>query len=189
MSPIVLSIYKQAQTVFTFKDLSLLFPNIPSANLKRRLNYYVQTKLLLNPKPGIYAKDNYCPEELGNRIYTPSYVSLETVLAKEGVIFQYYETVFYVSYLTREITVERNKFKYRKMPGEILTNMTGVENTNGYAAASKERAFLDAVFLYKDYYFDNLMPLNWNKVLEIAKIYNSQILERRVKSYRGTKQK
>lgn len=189
MSPIVLSIYKQAQTVFTFKDLSLLFPGVSSVNLKRRLNYYVKTNLLLNPKPGIYAKDDYNPWELGNRIYTPSYISLETVLAKEGLIFQYYETIFYVSYLTREITVGKDKFKYFKMPGEVLASVEGIENVNGSAIASKERAFLDAVFLYKNYYFDNLASLNWNKVFEISKVYYSKILERRVKDYYGTGQK
>lgn len=187
MSPIVLSIYKHAQTVFTFKDLSLLFPGVSAPNLKRRLNHYVKTNLLLNPKPGIYTKENYNPEELGNRIYTPSYISLETVLAKEGIIFQYYETIFYASYLTREITVEKNKFRYRKMPGEILANVTGIENLNGCATACKERAFLDAVFLYKNYYFDNLAPLNWRRVFEISKIYHSEILERRVKDYCGAK--
>lgn len=189
MSPIVLLIYKQAQTVSTFKDLSLLFPGVSAPNLKRRLNHYVKINLLLNPKPGIYTKENYNPEELGNRIYTPSYVSLETVLAKEGIIFQYYETIFYASYLTREIIVSNNKFKYCQMPGEVLASVEGLENTNGCAVASKERAFLDAVFLYKDYYFDNLAPLNWDKVFEISKIYHSKILERRVKEYYGARQK
>lgn len=189
MSPIVLTIFKQARTVFTFKDLSLLFPNISALNLKRQLNHYVKTHVLLNPKPGIYAKENYNPEELGNRIYTPSYVSLETVLAEEGMTFQFYETISYASYLTRGITVGNQKFKYWEMPGTILANIEGIENLDGYAKAFKERAFLDMVYLHDNYHFDNLDSLNWDRVFEISKIYHSEILERRVKDYYGTRQK
>jgi hypothetical protein len=67
------------------------------------------------------------------------------------------------SYLTRKIKVGEQEIFYRKIKDEILLNNLGVEERNSYFIATKERAFLDAVFLYKDYHFDNLRPLDWEK--------------------------
>lgn len=186
---LIVKIYQFPQTVFTFKDLALRFNEITPLNLRRRINYFVKTKQLLNPRPGIYTKENFNPAELGGKIFSPSYVSLETVLAESGVIFQYYETIFYASYLTRKITAGSLKFYYRRLPKNILVSGFGIENINGVATASKERAFLDAVYLYKNYYFDNLDGLDWERVFEGVKIYKSKIMERRVKDYYGARQK
>jgi len=54
---------------------------------------------------------------------------------------------------------------------------------DNYFEATKERAFLDALYLYKDYHFDNLEQLNKEKVMELAKIYNNKALIKRTKSY------
>ena len=47
-----------------------------------------------------------------------------------------------------------------------------------YWIASPERAYLDMLYLHKDYYFDNLRPLDWNKVAEILPIYQNKRMER-----------
>jgi len=48
--------------------------------------------------------------------------------------------------------------------------------------ATPERAFLDVLYLNKDYYFDNLSGLNWEKVFEILPVYEgNKRMERRVK--------
>lgn len=73
------------------------------------------------------------------------------MLEKEGVVFQRYKTIFVVSYLTRRIQIAGQEIFYRKIKEEILLNNWGVEEKNGCFIANKERAFLDAVFLYKDY--------------------------------------
>jgi len=49
--------------------------------------------------------------------------------------------------------------------------------------ASCERAFLDCVFLYKNYHFDNLKPLNWEKIKKLAPIYESKSLKKRIEEY------
>ncbi len=176
-------IYSQPQTVFTLKDLSLMFRNLPYDNLKRKASYFAKTGKLLKPRAGIYAKENYDVFELGNKIYTPSYISLESVLQKEGVIFQSYSTIFLVSYLSRKIKVGKTEICYKKIPDGILCNLSGIEDKNGCSFAGKERAFLDAVFLYKNYHFDNLAGLNWEKVMEMRGIYKQKILNKRVDQY------
>ena len=179
----LLEIYKKQQTVFTFGEIALLFPQISYQNLKRKISYYVKTGKILKLRKGIYGKENFHPFELANKIYTPSYISFETVLRKEGIIFQENSAIFVASYLTRRVECAGVEIFYRKIKDEILTNPNGIEKKENYFIASKERAFLDAVFVYKNYYFDNLGKLDWRVVFELLKIYKSKILEKRVAQY------
>jgi len=176
----ILNLYSSKNTVFTIDEIALLLGNSNRENLKARINYYVKTGKLLNLRKGVYAKREYNPLELAVKVFTPSYVSLETVLEKEGVIFQKYKTIFVVSYLSRKIEIGSHEFQYRRIKEEILINKEGVELKKGYAIATKERAFLDALYLYKDYYFDNLDILDKDVVLNMANIYQSKTLKEKV---------
>src|SRR4030042_3722070 len=149
----VLTIYRNPQTVFTSRELSILFPKISYVSLKNRIAYAVKMGQLLCLRKGIYGKKEFNFFELANKVYAPSYLSLETVLEKEGIVFQRYETLFLISYLTRRIKVGGQEIFYRKIKDSILLNNLGVGEVNHYFIASKERAFLDAVFLYKNYHF------------------------------------
>jgi len=104
-------------------------------------------------------------------------------LGKAGVTFQHYSQIFIASYLTREIFADRQTYSYRKIKESILTNNAGIEHKNNYSIATPERAFLDMVYLSKDYHFDNLSVLNWNKVFEILSIYSNKRMEKEIKSY------
>lgn len=179
----ILELYKRQETVFTLKGLSIIFPKISYKNLKRKINYYVKAEKLKRLRRGVYAKDNFNPLELANKIYSPSYISLETVLQKAGIIFQEYKEIFVISYLTRKIKAGGKKIIYRKIKDEILLDKTGIKQKNCFFIASAERAFLDAVFLYKDYHFDNLGPLEWEKVNKIKEVYANKALEKRIKDY------
>ncbi len=88
-----------------------------------------------------------------------------------------------MSYLSRLLTVAGNDLRYRKIRDEILFNRQGIERINEVEVATKERAFLDAVFLYKDYYFDNLRPLDWEKIEQLRVMYQSKIFNRRLNEY------
>ena len=180
---LILQLYKKDQTVFTTKGLSLLFPETPYNRLTRKLSYYAKTGKISRPRRGIYVKDNFNPLELANKIYTPSYISLETVLKEAGIIFQEYDTVFLISYLTRKITCGGVKIYYRRVDSKVLLNKEGVKIGSNYSIASPERAFLDAVYLYKDYHFDNLNPLDWDKVRQLTSLYPTKTMKKRVKEY------
>lgn len=182
----ILSIYSSKNTVFTFKDIALIWEETDANLVKRRIYRYVKSGKLYPIRRGIYAKDkNYNKLELATKIYTPSYVSLETVLQKEGIVFQYYEAIFIVSYLSREIFCDNQKYIFRKIKNDVLVNNLGIEIKENYFMATKERAFLDALYLYKDYHFDNLKPLNWDLCFEIAPIYKNKKLIQLVKSYKN----
>jgi len=75
---LILSIYKEVKTVFRLRDIALMLGERDFESLNKKLNYYVRTGKLLNPRKGIYAKPDYSSEELACILYTPSYISLET---------------------------------------------------------------------------------------------------------------
>lgn len=179
----LLEIYKRNESVFTTKEISLLFPNINYPNLKRKISYYVKVGKILRLRKGIYGKENFNPLELANKIYTPSYISFETVLKKEGISFQESSSIFVASYLTRRIKCAGLEIFYRKIKDEVLTNPKGIERKETHFIASKERAFLDSVFVYKNYHFDNLSVLDWENIFDLVKIYKSKALEKRVAQY------
>ncbi len=179
---IVLSIFKDVKTVFRLRDIALLVGEKNFESLNKKLNYYVRTGKLLNPRKGIYAKPNYSSEELACVLYTPSYISLEYVLQKVGVLFQFDSRITTISYLSRSIDVEDKTFIYRKIKGEIIANTKGITRQFDHVnIASGERAFLDLLYLNKNYYFDNLNPLNKTNVYDLLPIYMSKALTGRVK--------
>ena len=180
---IILSLYKKPQTVFTLQEIALLFPDISYNNLKKRMSYSAQSGSMKKLIRGVYAKDQFNVLELANKIYTPSYISLETVLQKAGVTFQYYESTFAISYISRTVKVGDHTIVYRRMKKDILLNKQGIEEQESVVIASPERAFLDAVYLYKDYHFDNLSALDWDKVKELKNIYGNRKLLKRVEEY------
>lgn len=180
----LLKIYRLENSVFTFKDISLLWQETNPDLVKARVNYYVRTKQLYHLRRGIYARDeNYNKLELAIKIYTPSYISLETVLQKEGIIFQFYKNFFVVSYLTREISCDGQVYSYKKIKDAVLINLEGIEKQSNFYIASKERAFLDTLYLFQNYHFDNLTLIDWEKCRQMVKIYDNKSLAAAFNSY------
>ena len=180
-SDLILSIFSDARTVFSLNDIAMLIGESDFKKLNERLNYYVRKGKLLRPRKGVYVKPNYNPEELVCLLYTPSYISLEYVLQKAGVVFQYDERITAVSYLSRSIDIEGRTCAYRKIKGEILIVTQGISQIGNVNIATPERAFLDILYLNATYYFDNLNPLDKNLITKLLPIYNSKTLTARVK--------
>ena len=182
----ILDLMRSKKTVFTFKDLILLWTESDVNFVKKKIHRYVKSGKMNSVRKGIYSKDkNYDKYELATKIYTPSYVSFETVLGQAGITFQHYNQIFVASYTKREITADGQKYSYKRIKDAIFTNPAGIESKDNYSIATPERAFLDVVYLNKDYHFDNLNPLNWDKVFEILQIYGgNKRMEKMVKKYR-----
>ena len=175
---------RSPKTVFSTKDVVLLWGEEKNQTVSGRLKKYVKAGKLVRAHRGIYAKDkNYNRFELATRIYTPSYISFETVLTRTGINFQYYGNIFVATYVTREIEADDQKISFVRMKDYVLSNTTGIEHTDGIAIATKERAFLDRVYISKEYHFDNLDALDWDKVFEILPIYHNKRMEKKVKTY------
>ena len=163
---------RSKKTVFTFKGLVLLWGETNADFVKKKIYRYIKLDKMNSIRKGIYSKDkNYDRYELATKIYTPSYISFETVLGAAGVTFQLYGQIFVASYQTKEIECDEQKYSFHKIKDEILTNQAGIESRENYSIASPERAFLDVIYIYKDYHFDNLSSLDWVKVYGILPIY------------------
>lgn len=175
---------RSPKTIFSTKDVALLWGERNESAARVRLSYYVKTGKLIRVRRSLYAKDkNYDKFELATRIYTPSYISFETVLTQAGINFQYYSSIFVASYITREIEIDDQKFTFVKMKSYVLSNTDGIDHKAGYAIATKERAFLDRIYVSRDYHFDNLDSLDWDIVFKILSIYNNRRMVKKVNEY------
>ena len=179
-SDIILSIYQDVRTVFRLRDVALLTGNTNFQSINQKLNYHVRTGKLQNPRKGIYAKPGYNVEELACTLYTPSYISLEYVLQKAGILFQYDTRITAVSYLSRSIRVENQTYSYRKIKGDLMVNALGIIRKNNQVnIATPERALLDLLYLDSGYYFDNTNPVDKNLVYKLLPLYQSKALTTR----------
>jgi len=188
---LLFSFYNDTRTVFKLNDIAMLTGDTNFESLNKRLNYYVKNNKIQNLRKGIYAKSNYNNEELACRIFVPSYISLEYVLQQSGIIFQYSSQITSVSYLSRSIEIADTVFDFRKIKNSILFNNKGIiQKDNTINIACAERAFLDMLYLNSNYEFDNVFVLNKSLLMEIAPIYNSKILNQRLRKildYNGFK--
>ena len=179
---LILAIYRESRSVFRLNDIAMLMGVSDFQSLNKRLNYYVHTGKLNNRRKGIYTKPGYDPEEMACSVFTPSYISLQYVLQKAGIVFQYDSRITSVSYLSRIIEIENREFIYRKIKGSSLLNTKGIIRKNNHVnIASPERAFLDFIYLEKDFHFDNLNPLNKDLINELLTLYQSKALITAVK--------
>lgn len=176
------TLLRSPKTVFTLEDIAILWQEPGTQAVRVRLSYYVRRGKLYRIRKGIYAKDkNYSKLELATRIFTPSYLSFETILAREGLIFQFHTQISVASYLTRDIEVDGQVYSFRKIKMPILTHPMGVENKNETSFATRERALLDTLYLRGEYHIDNPKGLDWNKIFDMLLIYQNQRMASRVR--------
>lgn len=177
----IVILLKTKRTVFSSRDLAMLWKIDDFNYLKIKVYRLVKSGALIRIKKGFFAfDDNYNVWELANKLCSPSYVSLRTVLADNGIIFQYDSAIYSVAKNSRVVMVGKQRFVYQKIKNEILFNPAGLKITNDCTSAILERAILDILYLQKDCYFDNIRPINWELCFELAKIYQNKNLEKRL---------
>lgn len=175
------AIIRSNKTILTLKDIALLWQDADTDAARVRLNYYVRKGDLYRIRRGLYTKNKeYNKLELATRVFTPAYVSFETILAKEGLIFQYQTRITVASYLTRDISVDKQVYSYKKIKDAVLTNPMGITHADETSTATKERAFLDILYINTDYHFDSIRSLDWHKILTILPIYDNKRMVKRV---------
>lgn len=156
------------QTVFTIPEIAMFGKNYTGKKLHSALKYLVKNKDMIRISQGIYALNNeYSQLEFANKYRSPSYVSFYTVLAKNGVIFQYYSSIFLASSRSEEKKIDKQNYIYRKLRDEILLNPLGIEESEEVSMATTERAICDKLYLDGNEYFDNLRAVDFEKVKEI----------------------
>lgn len=184
MDSLITKLFRSSKTILTNKDIALLWGETHQGNLKAKIAYYVKRGSLIRLTRGVFAKDkNYNPKELATSMYSPSYISFETVLREAGVIFQHYDTIFVAGPWPLTKKINKYAFTFRRLKDSVLYNAAGINNEDNYSIATPERAFLDMIYLSPKYYFDNLESIDWKKCFELVNIYGNQQLIKRLTKY------
>lgn len=170
-----------SRTVFNVQSLRLQTMCEDSQKLTKSLHYYVNEGKIRNPRRGIYTKTSYDEREMACSLFRPAYISLEYVLQRSGVVFQYDDTITCVSYLNRIVEIDEKVYQFRIINPKLWIGMEGIEQHDNILIASPERAFLDIIYLSAgNCYLDNLHPLNKTKVKQLLPFYMSKVLTQRV---------
>lgn len=181
---LIAKLYESSKTILTIKDIALIWEETNTVNLLSKIKYYAKEGSLIRLTRGVFAKNKeYEVKELAASIYTPSYVSFETVLREAGIIFQHYDATFVAGPYPMTKKIDGHTIIFRKLKDSVLYNGLGVKKENGYSIATPERAFLDTIYLSPKFYFDNLRSINWELCFELVKIYDNKQLVKRLKNY------
>lgn len=173
-----LAIAKNRDTsVLLVVELPQIVMGYTGAKLSQALKYATKKGDLIRLSRGIYVFDkHYSRLQLGNKLRTPSYVSLYSVLQDKGVVFQPYTSIFLVAQRSQSIVIDDQKYIYRKIKDKILLNPLGIDVVGGVSVANLERALCDKLYLDHEEYFDNLRSVEWGKM----ELYNEQIYENNI---------
>jgi predicted transcriptional regulator of viral defense system len=172
-----LSIARLGLQVFHIDDLARIWGinnrNTLSTNLKR----YVERGLLYRLYRGLYSIkpiEELEPLTLGSQaIHSYCYLSGETILAKEGIIFQQLAYFIFMGEKTKRFKIGDYQYYCRQLKDEFLYNDTGIDKTGKFNLASPERAVADILYFNPKYHFDNPDAINWDEVKRIqAVVYN-----------------
>ena len=194
-----------------FKNFSSLINHLPAFNLndarkldpnfhRQQLNYWSK-KQFIKPLVGgyyIFGDQDITERDiftLANKLYQPSYVSIESALAYYQIIP---ETVLGVTSISARKTTEYEsalgRFSYRSVKPTLFFGY-GVKNSgkkNMYKIATLEKAVLDYLYLNsKMNTFKDFKSLRWNKeslkrlennelFMKYLKIFDNKSLEKRI---------
>jgi len=172
--------------IFTPREFKNIF-NLSDKTARVYISRNLKTGLFEKLRSGLYIlKDSSpSPYQIANRLYQPSYISLDKALAHYGMIP---ETVFSVTSITtkptREFTTECGLYIYQTIKLQAFTGYRLV-NLDGQdiLMAEPEKALVDYLYfvsLGKIELSDriNLNNLSKNKVLSFAKLFNRPKLNR-----------
>ena len=181
---LIAKLYQSPKTILTIKDIALIWEETNTVNLLSKIKYYAKQGSLIRLTRGVFAKSKeYDIKELATSIYTPSYVSFETVLREAGIIFQHHDTIFVAGPYPTTKKIGNQTITFRKLKDSVLYSALGIKNEKNYSIATPERAFLDTIYLSPKFYFDNLRSINWELCFELVKIYDNKQLVKRLATY------
>lgn len=140
------------QNVFTFLDVVKFFPADSPQLIKTQLSRFAERGLICQIKRELYCFDAEKVDELvlANKLYQPSYVSLETALNYYGVIPDVPQSVTSVTVVTsKRIATEMGNFYYSKINQALFFGWSSVatEDAQYFKIALPEKALLDYFYI------------------------------------------
>lgn len=182
--------------IFTLRDIKNLFPDVKEKTIKNNLvrwiskGYFVRLKRnlyeFIEPGSEVSVPDLYA----ANRLYEPSYVSLETALSVYGIIPEVAANVTSVTTQpTRTFKSKHCCFFYRTCRSDAFTGYK-LMTYEGFKVnvADKEKALVDFLYYrmrsgfpldFDEERFNKriLKKINWVKVYRYAKLFNEKTIK------------
>jgi len=167
---------KSKKKIFNVEDLIVLWKESNRRLALESVKGYVKRGKLFSVFKGVYSLDsNYNPFEVGQKLFTPSYITYYSALTYHGINFQVYSDVHLFALQSKKIKVQDTEFIYHKVREDILFNPVGIVEEGNFQIATKERAICDSLYLNKSVVFDNLGGLDQAKLIRISRIYNKRV--------------
>lgn len=182
---------KKNYYVFSFQDIMTFFPKENKSNLEKRVYTWKKQGWISPLKKGLY--ELTYPENLiipdlyiANRLYDPSYVSLETALSYYGIIPEVSFAVTSISAKpTREFKNKHGLFTYHTAKPDFFTGYNIIKQNNfEIFMAEPEKAVVDFLYFNKKIEFseerfekDTLSKLSRKKLNNYAKLRGIDLRE------------
>ena len=182
---------KNKTVVFSLRDVENLFPSEKVKSIKNNLSRWLKMGRVARLKRDLYelieiGLDLNIPDVyVANKLYEPSYVSLETALSIYGLIPDIAAQVTSLTTRpTREFKNRHGSFFYRSCQAKAFTGYRLMKYEGvKVLIADKEKALVDFVYFsvrqkgpldFDEERFEKsfLKKLNWAKVLKYAGLFN-----------------
>ena len=171
--------------VFTNQDFVNIF-NVDRKVVAVKLSRYKAKGYLISPRRGVYYLRNEVNDKfrIANKVYSPSYISLDTALSRHNIIP---ETVYTITSVTtkatREFGDEQTMYRYYKIKKQAYT---GYNLINDILIADPEKALVDYLYfvaLGKRVLNDrmNIVKLDKQKIFNYANYFNDKRLDNLLK--------
>lgn len=176
--------------IFNANDIRSLF-GVSAVAASALLHRYKKRRFILQLKRGFYVFPDALPPDVyvANKLYSPSYVSLEFALSYHGVIPEtVYEITSVTTKATRRFETMGKIFSFRKIKKAAYTGYE-IQKQQGlsFYIANAEKAFVDANYLrlmirQKPISRFSKDKINPEKALRYAKLFGNVKLVSIIKS-------
>lgn len=181
---------KNKYYVFSYKDIMSFYPREKSYNIKKMLYRWKKKGWFSSLKKGLYEltypKDFIIPDmHIANKLYSPSYVSLETALSNYSIIPEVSMAVTSITTKpTRRFKNKHGLFIYRTIKTNCFAGYYVERHGNfDILIAEPEKAFADYLYFktYRSKKFnlkeerldkDIISRLNKRKLYKYTRLYN-----------------
>jgi predicted transcriptional regulator of viral defense system len=186
LKPIIIrqELLSRGLKIFTIKEFKRLF-ELSDSKAKYFLEKETKSGFLLRLKKGLYCLKTDIPsgEEIANRLYQPSYLSLEYALSRFNILP---ETTYALTSITtkptRDFAVEGMNFFYSTIKKQAFTGYKMIRHSDKvFLLADPEKAMTDYLYfvsLGKKTFNDRLISesLDKNKMRMYAQLFNRKKL-------------
>lgn len=164
--------------VFTSVDLYNLigFHNAPSN--QRVINRFIKSKILTRVKRSLYVTQNFDLWKLASLVQNNSYISMHSVLAKNGLTgtLNYNRVDIVTTGLGKTITFQNYRLRVVTISEDLFFGFQKIKN--GICVADSEKAFLDILYYHSHGHKFAIDPLQEIDIEKLNKTKLSKYLSR-----------